>query len=351
MAESIASKIGSLAGDEFEVVQYFSTSILMNEYAMIYKFAPFVFGVPYTISKSQQVKEVAKNYLYRQLADDIGKFVEKEKPDLCINTNFVFVSSLEKICEEKHIPFLNVLANPGLSHPIEVSNGSSFNLVLDNETKKLLEDKYLDSKFNTTGWFVRPIFEEKYSVAKIKEKLGISPSKPHIFIVSGSEGTSAITKILPSLFRVSDPAVITVACGKSMVLVRQVELLAKVLKKVSPNIELNALSYTKKMHEYMRAADVVVGKAGPNTLFESIATRTPFFAITHVVGQEDINLEIIRDKNLGFVEENILKASKLFEEIIGNPTILKDFERSVDKMARHNSQSGERLLKIIHQLI
>jgi len=351
IATAIAQKIEALAGDEFEVVQFFSNAMLMKEYAMVYKFAPFVFSVPYTLGKLQQITEAFNKLAYLKFFEPIEAFITKEEPDLCINTNFIYNSSLEQSCTDRDIPFLNVLANPGVVHPTEIATRADYNLVFDGDTALALEEKYPGVSFAITGWFVQSEFEFVYSPTKVREKFDIPPDKFHVLIASGSEGTSAITKILPSLFRVNQEAIITVACGKSRILAEQVGLLAKFVKRISPNIEIRVLGFSKEIHQHMQAADVIAGKAGPNMLFESIATKTPFFAITHVSGQEDINLEIIQNKELGFVEENILGASKLLEKIIIDPSILDTFYNPVEKMAAYNKKSGTRLLKIIKKLI
>jgi len=281
----------------------------------------------------------------------LTEFIEKEKPDLCINTNFIYNSSLEKICSEKNIPFINVLANPGNVHPLEVSTVANYNLTFDTDTQFSLEDMYPDCTFYTTGWFVQDIFESEYSATAIRKQYAIAPDTFHMLIASGSEGTNAILKILPSLLIVSEPMVITVACGKSKLLTDQVSITAKFVSTISPNVEIRVLPFTKKMYEYMQASDLVVGKAGPNTLFETVATLTPFFAITHVTGQEDVNLEIITNEKLGFVEESIMGASKLLASIISDTTLLNPFSKSVEAMAEHNKESGKLLIKVIRKLI
>ena len=58
----------------------------------------------------------------------------------------------------------------------------------------------------------------------------------------------------------------------------------------------------------MGIADLIIGKAGPNTIFETVAAKKPFIAITHIAGQEDCNLDLIKEYQLGFVEENAIKV-------------------------------------------
>lgn len=351
IADAIQEKIERLAGDRYEVVQYFSDALLMKEYGMVYKFAPYIFSIPYNLSKIKQAASVSKKIFLHKFTEPLTEFIEREKPDLCINTNFVYNASLEKICTEKNIPFINTLANPGAAHPLEVSELANYNLVFDTATQFNLETLYPNCTFFTTGWFVRDIFETEYSATELRKKFSIPPDTFHMLISSGSEGTGAVLKILPSLLRVNEPVVITVACGKSKLLADQVNITAKFVGTVSPNVEIRVLPFTKKMHEYMQAADLVVGKAGPNTLFETVATKTPFFAITHVAGQEDINLEIIADEKLGFVEESVLGASRLLASIIADTQLLEPFQKPVEKMAEHNKKSGELLLEVIQKVM
>jgi UDP-N-acetylglucosamine:LPS N-acetylglucosamine transferase len=101
----------------------------------------------------------------------------------------------------------------------------------------------------------------------------------------------------------------------------------------------------------MQASDLVIGKAGPNLLFETVATKTPFFAITHIAGQEDGNLDIIKEYKLGYVEENTIKANRLLGDIINHPEKLKKFLPHIEKLATYNRQAANILSQTISKLL
>ena len=107
--------------------------------------------------------------------------------------------------------------------------------------------------------------------------------------------------------------------------------------------------YTENTHKYLQASDLVIGKAGPNLLFETVATQTPFFAISHIAGQEDGNLDIIKKYKLGFVEENPVKAIKLTRKIIRNPKILKRFQKPLQRLSEYNNKSYKILMEYIKE--
>jgi UDP-N-acetylglucosamine:LPS N-acetylglucosamine transferase len=99
----------------------------------------------------------------------------------------------------------------------------------------------------------------------------------------------------------------------------------------------------------MQAADLVLGKAGPNTLFESVATLTPFFAITYIA-QEEGNLEIVKEQQLGYVEDKARAANKKILDIIKHPEQLEKFQEHLLDLKKYNQQSIDVLIKEIDKI-
>ncbi|MEM5878542.1 MAG: hypothetical protein QXF12_06730, partial [Candidatus Aenigmatarchaeota archaeon] len=94
-------------------------------------------------------------------------------------------------------------------------------------------------------------------------------------------------------------------------------------------------------------SDVVIGKAGPNLIFESVSMKKPFIAISHISGQEDGNLELIRKYNLGWVAEEPTKAANLIKTIVNKRWILKKKQHNLEKIASMNLQAGKKLIDIV----
>ena len=81
------------------------------------------------------------------------------------------------------------------------------------------------------------------------------------------------------------------------------------------NIRL--LDFVDNMPDLMKAADLVVGKAGGITLYEMIASHVPFIVFKPMLKQEMANCQFIRDKEIGMIindvnslKEELLKLSK-----------------------------------------
>jgi UDP-N-acetylglucosamine:LPS N-acetylglucosamine transferase len=346
---SIAQAIKEVLEPEYSVATYFKRDPLMNAYVLLYQFFPGGYKVPFLITQGKPARKFLQPLYLNRYWEDIEEFCVKTKPDLNISTFLGFNPAIEKFSEENKIPFLNVITDPRTIHTLLFSYVANTNYVFDKQAEEFSAavDPEIHSK--ASGWFVRKEFEEAYDVDQIRTQLKLKKQILTFLLASGSEGTNFITTILPSLVGTTTPLQLIISCGSNKSLYRSMKFLQKVLKKTKSKLIITPVGFTNKLHLFMQASDLVIGKAGPNTLFESVATRTPFFAITHISGQEDGNLDLIKEHKLGYVEENPFKAGKLLQKIQANPKQLKQFKASLEKMAQYNIAAKQLLLSDVRR--
>jgi UDP-N-acetylglucosamine:LPS N-acetylglucosamine transferase len=348
---SLAQSAEAALQDQHQVSLFFDRNILFSLYTPIYQFLPGVHQIPFELSKAKRYHSTFYDLFKFQYGKKIKVFFDQIKPDVLISTHFMFNPSLGELSKEFGVPFINILPDPRTMHPLFISDEADYNLAFDDKaTLACNQEKESEISCITTGWFIRPEFEETYNQKQVRRQLGLDPDLLTLLISSGSEGTTMVMKLLPFLAQLTQPIQLVVACGSNTTLLKGVTGLRTVLSKVNGHSKVVPLSFVTNMHHYMQAADLVIGKAGPNSLFESVATHTPFFAITHISGQEDGNLDIIREYNLGYVEENTFKAQELLQSIINDPQQLEAFKPSLKKLANHNKQSKQKLLKLVNTL-
>jgi UDP-N-acetylglucosamine:LPS N-acetylglucosamine transferase len=111
------------------------------------------------------------------------------------------------------------------------------------------------------------------------------------------------------------------------------------------------LPFTKQIAQYMAAADVVMGKAGPNTLFESVMLGKPFIATAYIPGQEEANLEFIRRHQLGWVVLEPEQQRDLVARLAARGTELSTMIASVNAYRQWNSAANEFIVPLIHSLV
>ncbi|NLC83989.1 MAG: hypothetical protein GX749_02790, partial [Ruminococcaceae bacterium] len=107
-------------------------------------------------------------------------------------------------------------------------------------------------------------------------------------------------------------------------------------------IRVLTLGWIENMAEVLAASDIVFGKAGPNFLFDCVACRKPFVAITHIGGQEDGNLELILAKQLGWVREKRREIVRFLKDYLENPEYYEQiYAENIEKEALINQRSAE----------
>jgi processive 1,2-diacylglycerol beta-glucosyltransferase len=316
-------------------------------YHFVYKFFPGLFRIAFSLSRFDTLRHLFDLFVERNYKDKLESLITKGKPDIVINVYFAFDSSLEKLKTKYNFRLINALADPWTFSKILISK-SGENLTFDKYSLEKLKTFEPSAKGFPVGWFIEKKYHNIRNTDKkiLRKKLNLEPNVFTLCVVSGSEGTFNIFKILSTFLNRKYKMQVIILCGNNSEMFK----IVKTLKSISEKIhgpKICGIAYTESMQDYLRAADLVIGKAGPNTMFQSVATLTPFFAISHISGQEDGNLDIIRRYGIGFVEENPRLAAQKLKEIIKNPKILDKFQLNLKNLADYCQESGNKLLSLL----
>jgi len=286
--------------------------------------------------------------------------VEKLKPDLIISTYFFHSHSLARWRkkENKKFDLWTVVADPWTITPISFVKGADLNLVYDrvsfNEGLKYGLEK---NQMVITGWWTRQEMYKKYDYWESRKKLGFEDDRPVIFLGGGSLGTNSLTKFLPSLLMADKKMGVVINTGVDKLAFNLVEQYKKMFERVRKDgmVKIVNMGWIENMAEVLSACDIVFGKAGPNFLFDVVAVGKPFVAMTHIGGQEDGNIELIKKKKLGWIREKNGEISDFLFEFLENPIYFeKQFEETIKTEGERNKKTlpmiGEMVVKKLSHL-
>ena len=327
------------------------TGIGGDAYVLLYRYLPKAHRLVYKFSSTKisrlVVKDVADRNVWR-----LKKLVNQYKPDLIISAYFLHSQSLQRWreTEGKDFKLWTVVADPWTSYQAAIVEGADLHLVYDEVgVKKALDFGIEKDKVLATGWWTRKeMFEKKNMRQKMRKSLGFDDERPVIFVGGGSLGTNSLAKFLPVLLLSRRKIGVIFNTGKDKVAFKMVKeymrLLARLKKK--DKVLIKNLGWIENMAEILSAVDIVFGKAGPNFMFDAVAAEKPFVAITHIGGQEDGNLEIIKKKKLGWVKEKNTSLLRFFRLYLKRPSYFhKKYEMSIHAEAIKNKGSGELVWK------
>lgn len=314
-------------------------------YKTFYRFAPGLFKMAFHLAKYETTNKMFRKYFEANHFKTIERLVHDYQPDLVISSYFVFDSSIKKLKHKFKFRYLNVVSDPWTFTRIHVSK-SALNLVFDQKAKEKAEGYVHAKQIATTGWFVEDKYNTKLTKDNARKIIGVDRERLTVCVTGGSEGTFDVLKITNSFINNQKDVQMLFMCGKNKQLYDLVNNFAKILGK-NKKIKIFSYKYTSRMNIFMRASDLVVGKAGPNTIFESVACGVPFFAISHISGQEDGNLELIKKYRIGYAEESPIKIARILGLILKKPLVLEKFQKPIQLLSQKNQNSQARLLEIL----
>jgi len=273
----------------------------------------------------------------------VEKKIKRVSPKIVISTFFLLNPAIENAKDEYGFYFINLVTDPRTMIALNPSSKADVNFVFDEKQAKKIKEIHPESKSKAVGWFVNSMFEENYKKEEVKKELELDPNIPVLLLTSGSLGNASPAQLLPNFLLGKQKVQLVMICGTNKFLKDMVENFQKAFDQ-NPNVSLRVIGFTRKMAKYMQAADLVIGKSGPNTVFETAASQTPFMAINYGGPQEKGNLEIIEEYGLGFVEIQSNKVWKKIEELLSNTSLFDSHNPSLKKMKEYNSNARKELI-------
>ena len=333
---------------------------VMNDlYTFVYRFFPLSNRITLKLMANEMMRKT-----FLEMADydlpDLQKLINRTKPDLVISAYFLHSQSLAKWKKETNQKFKlwTMVADPWTVNPLSYIDGVDLHLVYDKKMVKAAVEYGIESdKVFETGWWVR---EEMYDAnlqssnfkLQSRKKLGFNDDRPVVFVGGGSLGTNSLMKLLPALMVIKTEVGFVFNTGTDKLLYNMVEEYMKMLKRLrrSDLIQVKNLGWIDNMGEVLSACDIVFGKAGPNFLFDVVAVQKPFVAITHIGGQEDGNIDLIKAKKLGWIKEKGNHAVDFLLKFLENPQKYeKMFAKNISLESGKNKLTLPKILKRVKE--
>jgi UDP-N-acetylglucosamine:LPS N-acetylglucosamine transferase len=281
---------------------------ILGMYGFAAKNMMWLYGLLYDLFEIQHIDRFLNYLLYKSTNKKTAEIIKREKPNLIISVHsYSGRSFLEYLSVNSvRIPTWSIIIDPITFHRSWLDSRYDLILVATQKAYNKAIKFIPRSKVKNIGSVIRPKFyKSKLSKNYLRNKYNLSKDRQVILFLGGGEGLGFNEKIISKLIKKKSNLKIIAICGKNKKLFNR-------LKKYP----IDTIGFTNKVDEYMRLADVVVGKAGPATLAEAILCRVPVVMTGYVYGQEKGNVDYILNNKLGVFSTNVDEAINKIENII-----------------------------------
>ena len=271
----------------------------------------------------------------RALSDGIA-YVRSEKPALCVSLMPFVNDTLAAVCAGAGVPLALVMTDLMDVAPFiwytpkavrsavwvaapcpeaaEQARGAGAGRVI--ESGLLLHPKYLDPGLR------------RLDRREARRRLGLDPELPTVLVSMGGFAGASVGSLVEGLDRVARGLQVVVACG------RNAGLLGALKARPTRGNRVVPLGFTGDLHLYLRAADVMVGKPGPASVFEAAVAGTPMVLdAAAAMPQESPNAAWAGSRGWARVVTRRRDLPTQVAELLADRAALKSLERAVDAYA------------------
>jgi processive 1,2-diacylglycerol beta-glucosyltransferase len=262
------------------------------------------------------------------------KMLEQYRPDAVVCTHFLPAEIISWLkAKERLACHQSIVVTDFDVHAMWLCRHVEHYFVALDETREHLARLGIPpGTITVSGIPIDPAFAEPRDQRAARERLGLDPGRTTVLLSAGGFGVGPIENLVTSLLELRHPAQMVAICG------RNAELKAR-LDEVAGRVagganRLHVVGFTREMHEYMAASDLIVGKPGGLTTSEALARGLVFAIVNPIPGQEERNADHLLEEGAAIRCNNLPVLAYKIDRLLDDPARFAAMQSSVARLAR-----------------
>lgn len=322
-------------------------------YRLVSRYALGLWAAEFQFLDTPERARLAHRIFTRLVSRQLHELLDQVRPDLIVTTYPFLSYEVMRVLEERpvKIPLALFFSDANGVHAAWLSEReATANFAPTRETyEQALATGFAPERLHLVGWPVRAQFLHAYQTKQETRQaqltsLGLAPERFTVFLQGGGEGAARVGRTIENILsptNFTNEIQIILATGTNRALQERYQN--------TPNLAI--LPFTKEIAPIMAAADVIMGKAGPNMLFESITLGKPFIATAYIPGQEEANLAFIQRHDLGRVAIQPEEQRQLLSALVHQPEQFQDMLASIEAQRQANGAAIQRIVPLLNTLV
>ena len=255
---------------------------------------PKVWGFGYRHTNNLRSTRNIYNMVWPYIRRSIHKLVQEHPGDLIVSVHPMMNTPVLRSIRERKNPFVTVVTDMVSTHaawydsradliivPTEIARQRGIEFGVSPDKLKVIGLPVADRFCRASG--------ESY---EIRKKFGWPLDLPVILLVGGGDGMGPLEKTAHAINDTGLKAALIVVAGRN-------RRLKSRLEKYPWTMPVSIYGFVRAMPDFMRAANVLVTKAGPGTISEACIAGLPIILYSKIPGQEDGNVDYVVNEGAG----------------------------------------------------
>ena len=305
-------------------------------YRAMSRWARWLWGASYRLTDTPRRARALHAIFGRLFAPAIADELRQQPYRLIIATHPFLLHAAARAAARQPLPCAALFADPERVHATWLAErGAAATLAPTRETYAQAQAAgFPAARLHLSGWPVRRQFWPGAPPPRAATLggLGFDPARFTAFVQGGGEGSAGFAACVAALLAAGAPQIL-LAYGTNQSLAARFQ--------GEPRVR--AIPFTSHIAPFMAAADLVIGKAGPNALFEAVTLGAPFVATTYIPGQEHGNAAFIERHGLGWAALDARAQHGLLRQLVAEPARLDAMRASVARYRAWNTAAAQRI--------
>jgi len=189
-------------------------------------------------------------------------------------------------------------------------------------------------RIEVTGVPIDPRFSTRVGREAARRELGLDPDPRRLtlLLMGGGFGWGPMEGMVDVVLRLPESVQALVIAGKNEPLR---ERLAKRVEGLEHRIKVHG--FTDRVHLFLEAADLLVGKAGGLTSSEAMARGVPIVAVRPIPGQEERNCDYLQEAGAAVRVHDLFDLKVKVTHFLANPADLERMKGNARAIGRPDS--------------
>jgi len=319
------------------------TRVTQKTYDGSTKFAPVLVKLFFESTDKRWPIKLLNQLNYPFALNKLKKFFDEKKPDVIVSTFPLWDCMTAEIWKKnyKNAKFISIITDSITIHNGWVIADSDYHIVANEDTARSLRELDVnEKKIKILGFPVRIDFLQSFDRKQFLSNHGLNPDLFTVLFLPAAQNPRRNIKIIKELTRQVQDFNLIVITGRDPKIRPKME-------KLTAGKNIKIIGWTDSMPLFIKAADVVVTKAGGATVMECIAAERPMVITSMIPGQEQGNAELIRRYDLGIIAPSAnMGISESIDYVRKN---YGTFIKNLKKVS--NPQAALKIAEFIHELL
>jgi 1,2-diacylglycerol 3-beta-galactosyltransferase len=255
---------------------------------------PQAWGLGYRLSNGNRRARFLTTTVYPYVRRNMRQLVKHHPSDLIVSVHPLANAPVLRALGKSRPPFITVVTDLVTTHALWYNRRTDLCIV---PTEQAGQRAYRNGLKSHQVKIVGLPVAERFCTPlgdkiELRQQLGWPQDLPIILLVGGGDGMGPIRKTAQAIAASGMPAALAIIAGRN-------QALKESLEAESWPMPTFVYGFVREMPTFMRAADILVTKAGPGTITEAINAELPIILYSRLPGQEEGNVEYVVSEGVG----------------------------------------------------